>query len=168
VNVSIVVAVLAAVGTWWVLMRTNIGFAVRTVGANRTAAHYAGLSLGRTFMGVMFAAGALSGLAGAVEVLGVQMSVFPGIDGSYLLGGIAVALLARTQPIGVVFAALLFGAMQAGGVAMQARTGVSADIVGVVQALVIFFVAAPLLVQRILRTRSEVGSPQQLSKGWGG
>jgi simple sugar transport system permease protein len=167
-NIGIIVAVAAAIAAWWILKRTTVGFTIRTVGANRVAAHYAGMSLGRTFVGVMAATGALAGLAGAIELLGVQHSVFPGIDGTYLVGGIAVALLGRTQPLGVILASLLFGAMQAGGLAMQAQTGVSSDIVSVVQALVIVFVAVPALMQRLVRSRYRIGAPQQLSKGWGG
>jgi ABC-type uncharacterized transport system permease subunit len=167
-NVGIIVAVVIALVMWWVLKRTTVGFAVRTVGTNRVAARYAGLSIGAVFIAVMTVSGALAGLAGAVEVLGVQRAVFPGIDGSYLVGGIAVALLGRNQPIGALFAALLFGAMQAGGLQMQAQTGVSVDIVSVLQALVIVFVAVPVLLQRLLRVDGPVGAPQQLSKGWGG
>lgn len=166
-NVGTLIAIAAALLMLWTLTRTTLGFRVRMVGANRVAARYAGVSLGAVFIAVMTVAGALSGLAGAIEVLGVQGSVFPGIDGSYFLGGIAVALLGRTHAIGVLLAALLFGAMQAGGLAMQSQTGVSVDIVSVVQALVVVFVAVPMLLQKILHVRYQA-APQQLSKGWGG
>ena len=124
------------------------------------------MSVGRTYILVMMIAGALAGLAGTGQVLGVLDRATPGFSAGIGFDGIAVALLGRSNPIGVVFAALLFGALSAGGQQMQASANVGIDLVGVIQALIIIFVAAPALIAAIFRLKAPVASTQ-ISKGWG-
>ncbi|MFM1916809.1 MAG: hypothetical protein RJB01_324, partial [Actinomycetota bacterium] len=166
VHLGLVIALLAAVFIHWLLFRTTTGFEFRAVGANPAAAKYAGMSVGRTYILVMMIAGALAGLAGTGQVLGVLDRATPGFSAGIGFDGIAVALLGRSNPIGVVFAALLFGALSAGGQQMQASANVGIDLVGVIQALIIIFVAAPALIAAIFRLKAPVASTQ-ISKGWG-
>jgi len=124
------------------------------------------MSVGRTYILVMVIAGALAGLAGTGQVLGVLDRATPGFSAGLGFDGIAVALLGRSSPIGVVFAALLFGGLSAGGQQMQASANVGIDLIGVIQALIIIFVAAPALIAAIFRLKTPVASTQ-ISKGWG-
>jgi ABC-type uncharacterized transport system permease subunit len=166
-HAGIILALLVTYGVWWLLFRSTVGFTFRAVGANPNAAHYAGMSVGGTFIISMTLAGGLAGLGGTSQLLGVQMSVFPGFSSGYGFDAIALALLGRTNPFGVVAAALLFGVLRAGAVGMQAATSVPVDIIVVIQALVIVFVAAPDLVREIFRIREERGVEEEtLTKTW--
>jgi simple sugar transport system permease protein len=142
---------LAAAGVWWLLERSTLGFRFRAVGANPAAARTAGMSVGRAYTGVMLVAGALAGLAGAAQLLGTEKSLTGGIAGTIGSDAITVALLGRSTPLGTVLAGLLFGALRAGGVLMQAQTGTPVDIVLVVQSVIVLLIAAPPLVRSIFR-----------------
>ncbi len=167
-HAGLVVALITAAIFWFLMSRTTWGYQIRTVGANRRAASFAGINVGAVFLGVFTVSGALAGIAGAFEVVGVQGAMFPGIAANYGFDAIAISLLARQHPAGVIVASLLFGALQAGGIGMQATTGVSVEIVQVVQALVIIFVAAPLFVRAVFRLKvDQLAAPQTLSAGWG-
>lgn len=170
VNVGFLIALAAAAAVWWVLNRTTIGFELRTVGSNPRAARSAGMSPERTWIVVMLLAGALAGLAGAAVVQGTNFNVAPQIYGTYTVDSITVALLGRASPTGTVLASLLFGALRAGGVTMQASTQVPVDIVTVIEALIVLFVAAPPLMRAVFRLREpRVGGGEQLeARGWGG
>ena len=166
-NAGIILALLAAYGVWWLLFRSTLGFEFRSVGANPSAASYAGMSVAGTFVTVMMISGALAGLAGASQVLGVEYYMSPGFFG-YGFDAIALAILGRNHPAGVVAAAVLFGALRAGGLSMQAATTTPIDIILVIQALVIVFMAAPELVRAIFRIRADrVAQPEGLAKSWG-
>jgi simple sugar transport system permease protein len=134
---------------WFVLYRTRIGFEFRASGANPDAARYAGIRAGVIIVAAMASAGALAGLAGANQVLGVLDRASPGFSAGIGFDAIAVALLGRSHPVGVLFAGLLFGALEAGGRQMQVDAGVSVDLIGIIQSLIIVFIAAPLLVRAI-------------------
>ena len=149
------VALLAAVGVWWLLDRSTIGFAIRAVGANPHAAGTAGMSVARTTVITMVVAGALAGLAGVQAALGPTASGVPvplsaGIVGSIGFDAITVALLGRSRPLGTVLAGLLFGGLHAGGLAMQSVAETPLTLTTVLQALIVLFVAAPALIHRIL------------------
>jgi ABC-type uncharacterized transport system permease subunit len=142
---------IAAVGfVYWLLYRTTVGFEFRAAGLNPEAARYAGMRSGVIVVTVMAISGALCGLAGANQVLGVLERATPNFSSGIGFDAIAVALLGRSHPIGVAFAGLLFGALDAGGRQMQADAGVSLDLISVVQALVIIFIAAPLLMRQVV------------------
>jgi len=155
VNAGFVVALAAAWGTAWLLKRSTLGFEFRTVGANPDAARTAGMSVERTFIIVMVLAGAMAGLAGAGVVLGTEYALTPLVYGTYGFDAITIALLGRGEPLGVVLAAILYGALRAGGVQMQAATQTPVDIVTVIQAVVVLFIAAPPLVRTIFRLRGQ-------------
>ena len=139
---------------WWLLTRSTLGFEFRTVGANPNAARSAGMSVSRTWILVMLIAGGLAGLAATAVIQGTDFSLNFQSYGTYGIDAITVALLGRARPLGVVLAALLFGALHAGGTAMQAATDVPLDITQVIQSLIVLFVAAPPLVRAIFRLRA--------------
>ncbi|WP_196881361.1 ABC transporter permease [Arthrobacter sp. CAN_A214] len=146
-----VVAVLATLFVWWLLNRSTVGFELRAVGANATAARTAGISVSKGYILAMAIAGALAGLAGVAQVSGTEKVLTSGVAASFGFDAITVALLGRSSPWGTFAAGLLFGAFRAGGVTMQASTGTSIDIVLVVQSLIVLFIAAPPLVRSLFR-----------------
>ncbi|MEH6724815.1 MAG: ABC transporter permease [Hyphomicrobiales bacterium] len=133
----------------WILFKSTIGFEFRASGENPEAARYAGMRSGLIIVLVMAFAGGLAGLAGANQVLGVLDRVTPGFSAGIGFNAIAVALLGRSHPVGVLLAGLLFGALEAGGRQMQVSAGVSIDLIAIIQALIIVFIAAPLLVRTL-------------------
>nr|WP_265521023.1 ABC transporter permease [Oerskovia sp. JB1-3-2] len=150
-HLGFVLALVAAVGVWWLMERSTIGFRFRAVGENPHAARTAGMSVPWAYVWVMVIAGALAGLAGSAQVLGTEKVLTAGVAASFGFDAITVALLGRSRPLGTVLAGLLFGALRAGGFAMQARTGTPIDIVLVVQSLIVLFIAAPPLVRSVFR-----------------
>lgn len=166
VHLGLFLAIGAAAVIWWLLFRTNTGFEFRAVGANPSAARYAGMSVSKVYILVMVISGALAGLAGTGQVLGVLDRASPGFSAGLGFDGIAVALLGRSNPWGVVAAAMLFGGLNAGGQYMQANANVGIDLIAVIQALIIIFVAAPALISAIYRVKTGAQSTQ-ISKGWG-
>ena len=166
-HAGIIVALVVAYVVWWLLFRSTLGFEFRAVGANPSASSYAGMSVAGTYVTVMMISGALAGLAGASQMLGVRHYMSPGFLG-YGFDAIALAILGRNHPAGVVAAAVLFGALRAGGLSMQAATSTPIDIILVIQALIIAFMAAPALVRVIFRIRAErVVEPAAVTKSWG-
>lgn len=152
-HIGILYALLMAVVVGWVLFRTTRGFEIRTAGANPDAARYAGMSPRRIIVWTMTAAGLLTGLAGATEMLGVSHLMTSSYSTSVGFDAIAVALLGRTNPLGIVIAALLFGGLRAAAPGMQVEAGVPADLVGVIQATILFFLVAGPVVQRVFRLK---------------
>ncbi|OAN76662.1 hypothetical protein A8B78_03865 [Jannaschia sp. EhC01] len=141
---------LLAVGlVYWLMFRTKLGFEFRASGASPDAARYAGIRASLIIVVAMATAGALAGLAGANQTLGVLGRATPGFSAGIGFDAIAVALMGRSHPVGVLFAGLLFGGLEAGGRQMQVDAGVSIDLIGIIQALIIVFIAAPLLVRAI-------------------
>ena len=135
---------------YWLLFRSKLGFAFRISGENPDAARYAGIRAGMTIVIAMAIAGGLAGLAGAAQITGVLGRATPGFTAGIGFDAIAVALLGRSHPVGILLAGILFGALEAGGRQMQVDAGVSIDMISIIQALIIIFVAAPLLVKRAL------------------
>lgn len=168
VNVALIIALAVAALVYFVLNRTTLGFRFRAVGANATAARTAGISVGATTIAAMVVSGALAGVGGAVHVLGNQYELTTDIAGSFGFDAITVALLGRGSPIGVVLASILFAALRVGGVTMQANVQVPVEIVLVIQALVVLFIAAPGLVAKIFRVRKYEKADTLASKGWNG
>jgi simple sugar transport system permease protein len=153
---------------YWLLFKSTIGFEFRAAGLSPSASKYAGMNVALLYTLVMFVSGALAGMAGATMTLGLPpytvTSNFPGTIG---FDAIALALLGRSHPYGVLWSGLLFGALIAGGRTMQAAAGVSVDLVIVMQSLIIIFIAAPELVRAIFRLKPTEVEPTQLTKGWG-
>lgn len=162
------IALATCVVIWFVLMRTSLGFEIRTVGINLHAAKYAGMKVRIMFILAMVVSGFLAGLGGAVETQAVVGRFQPGFNTGLGFDGITVALLGRTHPLGVIPAALLIGAMQAGSNIMQKEASVPAEIIDVIQALMLFFVAADMIVRWIIRAKSTPDEEKtKLTTGWG-
>ena len=148
-----IVALLMAVVVSWLLFRTTKGFELRASGFNMTAARYAGMSAGGSMMLAMAMSGGLAGLAGAFLVLGTVGQLSLDLSGGIGFNAIALALLAGLRPSGVVLAALLFGALTTGGKTMGIESGIPFDLLVLIMALVIMFVAAPGLIRTIWRVK---------------
>ncbi len=156
-HLGFVIAVVLAVVVWWVLKRTTLGYGVRAVGFNQWAAQNGGISIAKTTVYALCISGALAGLAGASEVLGTNHRMFDEVSAGSGFGftGIAVALLAKSHPVAVVFSALLFGALSAGAGMMQLTANVSDRIIMIVQALIIFFVGAETVITWFIKRRQK-------------
>jgi ABC-type uncharacterized transport system permease subunit len=165
---GLILALLAAVAVWWLLFRSTKGFEFRAVGLNPSGARYAGININRTVVVTMMISGGLAGLAGASEILGTNLRLTPLFSPHWGFDAIAIALLGSSRPVGVVFSAILFGALRAGATPMQAQTGIPIDLVVVIQGLVIMFIAAPGLVRGIYRIKvARTTGTEIFSKGWG-
>jgi simple sugar transport system permease protein len=164
-HAGVFLALLVVPAVWYLLDRTTIGFRIRAVGLNASAARAAGISVGRTMVAAMGISGALAGLAGIIQVLGVDGIMTGGVLAGYGFDAIAVALVARSNPWAILPAALLFGALHSGSGFMQLQTQVSSDLISIVQAAVIVFVAAPLLVRWLLRLREAPAAPVSITAG---
>ncbi|MBS44869.1 MAG: ABC transporter permease [Nocardioides sp.] len=155
-HLGFVLSLVAVAFVWWLLNRSAMGYRFRAVGENPHAARTAGIDVGRTYVTVMLIAGALVGLAGTNQVLGtVPSGVTVDVDAGIGFDAITVALLGRSNPIGIFWAGLLFGGFKAGGFLMQASEGIPVDIVLVIQSLIVLFIAAPPLVRALFRLPSK-------------
>jgi len=143
-HVGILLAVAAAVGAHALLWRTPFGFKLRVLGASESAAGYAGVSRARTTIAVMLVAGGLAGLAGAVDVLGVHYRLIEGFSQGFGFSAVSIALIGALSPLGVLPAALFFGFLEAGALAMQRAVGVPSPLVAVIQGLTMLFVLSAM------------------------
>ncbi|MEV4775345.1 ABC transporter permease [Microbacterium sp. LTA6] len=165
VNAGFLVSILAVVFVWWLIERSSLGFRMRAVGENPNAARAAGVNVGRTIVYAMGIAGALAGLAGVNQMSGTITSGFEaGIDAGIGFDAITVALLGRSRAWGVLWAGILFGALKAGSFTMQTSQDIPVDIVLVVQALIVLFIAAPPLIRAIFFLPKEGASPRPVRR----
>ena len=168
INAGFLIALACALAIWWLLNRTTTGFEFRSVGANAAASRVAGMKVERSWVLALLIAGGLAGLAGAAVIQGTDFQLNPQSYGTYGIDAITVALLGRGKPWGVVWAGLLFGALYAGSPGMQTATTTPVQIVSVLEALIVLFVAAPLLIRAMFRLRAAragaVGA--SMTKGW--
>ena len=171
-HIGFFIALAAAVGVWWLMYKTTLGFEMRTVGANPDAARYAGINISRNIVITMAISGALAGVAGTSEALAVYLCrclpLF--FSSGYGFDSIALALLAKNSPFGIIASAFLWGAMRNGADFMELNSGVSKNIISLIQALALLFIAAPSMVRYLLRMRapSKVEAEAPLTRGWGG
>ena len=170
VGYGIFVAAAVVVFALWFLKRSSLGFDFRVTGANPNAARASGINPKFIVMALFVVSGGLAGLAGAVQM----MSTTHYIDGGFLIGSagigftaITIALLGRLQPIGIMWGSLLFAALNVGGRAMQAATGIPLDLATIIQSIVVLLVASPVLIKEIFRLREGTQSFQMATKGWG-
>jgi ABC-type uncharacterized transport system permease subunit len=170
VHLGFFLAITLCVVVWFILRRTTFGFEVRTVGANPNAAKYAGMGVNRTIILVMALSGAFAGLAGAGEITGTSGFLSPGVFVGIGFDAIAIALLARANPFGIILTSILWGSMLSGAGLMQQDSGLSIDAVRIVQALVLLFIAADVIVRtifRVRRTKETALETTQITSGWG-
>jgi len=160
-------ALVVAALVYWFLWKTTRGFEIRMAGANPRAARYAGVRITSTIVLTMALSGALAGLAGANQILGVDHRLVSAFSTGYGFDSIALALLGNSHPLGVVLASLLFGFMRGGAARMQSVAGVPVELIRVVQGLVIVFVAAPEIIRGIYRLKAVRGEALAVLRGWG-
>jgi len=158
-HLGIALALLTAIFVWWLLYRTTWGFEVRAVGANRDAARYAGMRPKLITVATMTFSGALAGLAGTSVLLGVTHSMTSSFGTTVGFDSIAVALLARSNPLVIVPAALLFGGMRAGAGLMQIKAQIPVELVDVLQATILLFLVASPVLRRLLRMGGRQAGP---------
>lgn len=167
-HLGFVVMLFAVWFTDWFLNRTTPGFELRTVGTNPNAARYAGMSVRRNLIFAMALSGALAGLAGTIEISGVQFNMKPDFFAGLGFDAIAVALLARSNPRNMIFAGFLWGALLSGAGLMQVRADISIDLVRIIQALIIMFIAADAIIRYLWRVpKPSESTGTTFSKGWG-
>jgi simple sugar transport system permease protein len=163
------IALIAAWLVWWLLFKTTWGLNLRTVGTNPRAARYAGLNTSKSIMIGMTLSGALAGMAGAVQILAVNHSMALGLSSGYGFDSIALALIGNNHPAGVILSSLLFGTLRNGATRMMVVSAIPIDIVDVIQAIILMFVAAPAIIRTIYRLRKPKHEEQQVFlSGWGG
>jgi general nucleoside transport system permease protein len=158
VNTGLVVAVIVVIFVAVLLNRSRLGFEFQIAGASKAAARVAGIRQARVYIGAFALSGAIVGLAGGVQILGVtqQLQTGFGADIGYL--AILVAFVGANRPLGIVLAALLYGALQSGGLTMQFSSGISYQLTSVIQALIVLFVTAPALIAGVFRLRRREGT----------
>jgi general nucleoside transport system permease protein len=175
-NWGFVIAFVVAGLLYWILWKTPLGFEIRTVGLNPSAARYAGINVARITVIAMSVSGLLAGMAGALEVMGNPNYSYQYSDSlgtGYGFNSIAIALLAKNNPLAAIPAALLFAALQSGARQMQFDTvgangtQLPGDLISMIQALVIIFVAAEQVLRWLYRMRGKQGPQVVLSRGWG-
>jgi len=171
VHSAVLLAIAAIFFVWWFLFKTTWGFEIRTVGANPSAARYAGINVGRNFVVAMGVSGALAGLAGVDVVLGrpSEYALKAAFSSGFGFDSIAVALLAKSHPFGILPAALLWGSLRTGAGLMQVRAqAISIDLVNIIQGLVIMFIAADQIIRYLYRLRRRGEGAVVFTRGWGG
>ena len=168
-HIGFFIALFVAFLVYWLLFKTTWGFTLRTVGANPRAAKYAGMNIVRSTVIAMFLSGGLAGLAGANEVLGVNHNLALAFASGYGFDAIALALLGKSNPIGVVLAAIMFGFLRNGAIQMQLSAGIPIDIISILQAFILAFIAAPAIIRTIYRLKEpDMDIDAVTLRGWGG
>jgi len=163
------IALAVAYFVYWLLFKTTWGFNLRTVGANPSGARYAGMNIVRTTVLGMTLSGALAGLAGANQVLAITRAMAMGLSSGYGFDSIALALLGNSTPLGVVLAALLFGFLRNGATNMMVVSRIPIDIISILQALILVFIAAPAIIRSLYRLRSvQAQEGGVFVRSWGG
>jgi len=167
VHWGFIFALLVAWFIWWLLNKTTLGFEIRTMGANPDAAKYAGINVKRMIIITMTLSGLLAGMAGTIEVTGLNYRHELGFSIGYGFDAIGIALLGKSHPLGVVLASILFAAMRNGATRMQFLTQMPVDLISMLQALILLFVAADAIIRYIYRIKAQ-GERVVLTRGWGG
>ena len=167
VHWGFILALAAAAFLYWFLWKTTLGLEIRMAGANPDAARYAGVKTTTTIVLTMALSGALAGLAGTSQILGVDHKMVRAFSTGYGFDAIALALLGNSHPVGVVLASLLFGFLRGGAARMQSIAGVPVEIIRIIQALVIIFVAAPEIIRGIYRIKAIRKGEETLARSWG-
>ncbi len=147
VTAAIFIAVIACFVVKWLIDRTTVGYEIRAVGLNKKASETAGIPVNRTLVIAMCVSGALAAMAGVNQVLGVDRRLISDFSPGYGFNGIAVSALAAESPVGTIFAGLIFGILRAGAMELNRTTGIPIEFVDVIQAMVVIFVSAPLLIK---------------------
>ncbi len=168
-HIGFFIALFVAYLVYLLLFKTTWGYTLRTVGSNPRAAKYAGMGIVQSTVIAMVLSGGLAGLAGANEVLGVNHNLALAFSSGYGFDAIALALLGKSHPMGVVLSAILFGFLRNGAIQMQLSAGIPIDIISVLQALILAFIAAPAIIRTIYRLKEpDLDIDAVTLRGWGG
>lgn len=168
-HIGFFIALFVAYLVYLLLFKTTWGFTLRTVGANPRGAKYAGMNITQTTILAMVLSGGLAGLAGANEVMGVNHNLALAFSSGYGFDAIALALLGNSHPVGVVLSAILFGFLRNGAIQMQLSAGIPIDIISILQALILAFIAAPAIIRTIYRLKEpDIDIDKVTLGGWGG
>jgi len=168
-HIGFFIAIFVAFLVYLLLFKTTWGYTLRTVGSNPRAAKYAGMNIVTSTVIAMFLSGGLAGLAGANEVLGVNHNLALAFASGYGFDSIALALLGKSHPAGVVLAAILFGFLRNGAIQMQVMAGIPVDIISILQAFILAFIAAPAIIRTIYRLKEpDLDIDAVTLRGWGG
>jgi simple sugar transport system permease protein len=159
-SIAIFIAIMVAIVMYVILEKSTMGYELKGVGFNPHAAEYGGVNIKKSIILTMAISGALAGMAGIIDILGVPPNRFVGeLTGGRGFDGITIALIGRNHPIGIIFAALLIASLRTGSNAMQITAQIPNDIVMIIQGIVIFLVAAERIVSTLIgykRKRGEV------------
>ena len=160
------IALLMAYLVYWLLFKSTWGFNMRTVGANPNAARYSGMNIFRATVIGMSLSGALAGMAGANQVLAISRNMAMGLSSGYGYDSIALALLGKSHPVGVVLAALLFGTLRNGATNMMVISGIPIDIISIIQAIILILIAAPAIIRTVYRVKPPREADVVFTQGW--
>lgn len=163
VSLGIVISLAAAILVWFILYRTALGYRVRVTGLNQDAAAMSGINPKKMCMTAFFISGAIAGLAGFTEINGMQHMLLTGFESDIGSYGIGIAIMANANPIGIIFAALLFGTLQVGGTALGHSTDAPASVIDVMLGFVMLFVLMSFFVRHKLEIRKM--KQQKLKEG---
>jgi simple sugar transport system permease protein len=169
-HIGIIIAFLAVPVIWFLLYRTTLGFEIRAVGANPDASRYAGMKPRRLITLTMSISGLMAGLAGTLNILGLNHQMNATFSTTVGFDAITVALLGRSHPVGIMLAALLFGGMRAGSGLMQIKAGVPDDLVDLLEAIILLFLVASPVIRRLFRLRgvkSSLGTTDTMARTYG-
>ena len=150
-SAAVIIGIIQVALTYYTLKKTVLGYEIRAIGLNPLAAENGGINVKKGLIIALVVSGALAGLGGAGEILGVHRRYIDGFSPGYGWDGLAVALMGGLDPIGALLAALLFGILRSGGMTMNRVTGVPIDIITILQALIILFVAAPVVIKLLYK-----------------
>lgn len=151
VHWGFIIALVLAGVVYWFLWKTPLGLEIRMVGANPNASRYAGIRITVIIVLTMALSGALAGMAGVGQILGVDHKLVRAFSSGYGFDAISLALLGNSHPFGVVLASLLFGFLRGGAARMQSVAGTPVELIRIIQGLVIIFVAAPEIIRTLYR-----------------
>lgn len=165
INYGIVIAIVVAIVIWYVLKNTTLGYQLRAVGHNKYAAEYGGINIKKNIIVSMMISGAIAGLAGATQILGVtkDMTVLASTQG-YGFDGMAVALIAGNSPLACIPAGLLFGGLKYGGTKLQPKMGAPFEVVNIIIGIIVFFIAIPRILDFIKKPKGKEGGKNGVSK----
>lgn len=165
VTYAIFLAIAACIFIAWFMEKTVIGYEIRSVGLNQKASETAGIRVGRSLIIAMCVSGAIAGLAGANQVLGVDRRLINDFSPGYGFNGIAVSALAAENPVATILAGIIFGVLRAGVTELNRTTSIPIEFVDIVQAMVVIFVSAPLLIRNLLGHFSRLRAAQSAKGG---
>jgi general nucleoside transport system permease protein len=166
-HIGFFIAITVAIFMFWLLFKTPTGLEIRLVGRNPNASKYAGINIKNKYILAFLISGAMAGLAGANEVLGVNHYLSGTISPGYGWDSISLSILGNNHPIGVIFTSLMFGFLRNGSTRMQNLARVPIEIITIMQALIIGFIAAPTIIQKLFKLKQEKSERMVVTRGWG-